>query len=177
MFIINKEEIITDLKLSYQSNGIAFNQHLLNYALTADCLAFVIGQLQEFKPLYVIYNGREKFVIDEERFCALENDLEDYIDGLSCGMPDDFSDWLDDHCPDLRDTIDLLLDVSISDSGLIDDLYNDMNDEAGGEVPWLYGTGNSREFDINLLSDLSDLLMKYCSELQEQLILGCESFD
>lgn len=171
---INKKEIEQEIKAGYERIGIDYSQALVDQAVLVSCLQSLLAELEDHNELHIAYDdGPKNFIFDANELEQLACELEDYYDSL-VEFPENLErDKFDEAHPDLISTVA----THCSESPYINrrELFEQLCDEAEhgvdpeDEDDALYGTGNTKEFDIAKLIKIEECFVEYLCELDSQL--------
>ena len=171
---INKKEIEQEIIAGYEKIGIDYSQALVDQAVMVSCLQSLLAELEDHNELHIAYdNGSKNFIFDANELEQLACELEDYYDSL-VEFPENLErDKFDKAHPDLISTVA----THCSESPYINrrELFEQLCDEAEHGVDLededdaLYGTGNTKEFDIAKLIKIEECFVEYLCELDSQL--------
>ncbi|MBB1353053.1 hypothetical protein [Pseudoalteromonas sp. SR45-5] len=171
---INKKEIEQEIKADYEKQGIDYTQALVDEAVMVSCLQSLLGKLEDYKELHIAYDGGFKdYIFDANEFDMLAEELEHYYDSL-VEFPENLErDNFDEEHPDLISTVATHCSESpyVNRKDLYEQLCNEVEHgiDPEDEDDALYGTGNTKEFDIAKLIKIEECYVEYLCELVSQL--------
>jgi len=170
---INKKEIEQEIKANYEKLDIAYSQALVDQAVMVSCLQSLLAELEDHNELHIAYdNGSKDFILDANELDRLASELEDYYDSL-VEFPENLErDKFDEEHPDLIATVEeFCSEVPYIDRDMFEQLCNEAEHgvDPEDEDDALYGTGNTKEFDIAKLIKIEECFVEYLCELDSQL--------
>ncbi|MFU2512335.1 hypothetical protein [Pseudoalteromonas sp. ASV78] len=170
---INKKEIEQEIKADYEKLEIAYSQALVDEAVMVSCLQSLLAELEDHTELHIAYdNGSEKYIFDANELDRLACELEDYYDSL-VEFPENLErDNFDEFHADLIDTVEeFCSEAPYINRDMFEQLCNEVEHgiDPEDEDYALYGTGNTREFDIAKLKNIEECFVEYLNELNSQL--------
>lgn len=170
---INKKEIEQEIKADYEKLDIAYSQALVDEAVMVSCLQSLLAELEEHNELHIAYdNGSKDFIFDASELDRLACELEDYYDSL-VEFPENLErDKFDEFHADLIDTVgEFCSEAPYINRDMLDQLHSEVvhGIEPDEEDDALYGTGNTKEFDIAKLKKIEECFVEYLRVLNSQL--------
>lgn len=170
---INKKEIEQEIKADYEKIGIDYSQALVDQAVMVSCLQSLLAELEAHNELHIAYdNGSKDFILDANELDRLACELEDYYDSL-VEFPENLErDKFDEFHADLIDTVgEFCSEAPYIDRDILAQLHSEIvhGIEPDEEDDALYGTGNTKEFDIAKLIKIEECFVEYLCELDSQL--------
>lgn len=170
---INKKEIEQEIKADYEKIGIDYSQALVDQAVMVSCLQSLLAELENHNELHIAYdNGSKDFIFDATELDRLACELEDYYDSL-VEFPENLKgDTFNEFHADLIDTVEAFCSEDpYINRDMFEQLCNEVDHgiEPDEEDDALYGTGNTKEFDIAKLMKIEECFLEYLNELNSQL--------
>lgn len=170
---INKKEIEQEIKADYEKLDIAHSQALVDQAVLVSCLQSLLAELENHNELHIAYdNGSKDFIFEANELDRLACELEDYYDSL-VEFPENLKrGTFDEFHADLIDTVgEFCSEAPYINRDMLDQLHSEVvhGIEPDEEDDALYGTGNTKEFDIAKLKKIEECFVEYLCELDSQL--------
>ena len=170
---INKKVIEQEIKADYEKLDISYSQALVDEAVMVSCLQSLLAELENHSELHITYdNGSKDFIFDATELDRLACELEDYYDSL-VEFPENLKrGTFDEFHADLIDTVEAFCNVEpYLNRDMLDQLHSEVVQgiEPDEDDDALYGTGNTKEFDIPKLMRIVERFAGYLRVLKGQL--------